>query len=95
MSCYMLRNWYVIVETINNFFPTNYRILFMFQIVKDPKQALQKARELWAYLSADEPENQARPQTLEQLLVLLTRESARRVVHLLNYTTAVAASIPR
>lgn len=64
-------------------------------IVKDPKQALQKARELWAYLSADEPENQARPQTLEQLLVLLTRESARRVVHLLNYTTAVAASIPR
>lgn len=64
-------------------------------IATDPKQALQKAKELWAYLSKDEPENQARPATLEQLIVLLTRESARRVVHLVNFSANVAANIPR
>ncbi len=42
-------------------------------------------RKLWNYLSEDEPENQARPQTLEQLIVLLTRESARKMVHVTNY----------
>ncbi|KAH8280948.1 hypothetical protein KR054_005507, partial [Drosophila jambulina] len=64
-------------------------------IATDPKQALQRAKELWVYLSADEPENQARPATLEQLIVLLTRESARRVVHLVNFSANVAANIPR
>ncbi|XP_017111711.1 lipid storage droplets surface-binding protein 1 isoform X2 [Drosophila elegans] len=64
-------------------------------IATDPKQAVQKAKELWIYLSADEPENQARPATLEQLIVLLTRESARRVVHLVNFSAHVAANIPR
>lgn len=64
-------------------------------IATDPKLAFQKARELWAYLSRDEPENQARPQTLEQLIVLLTRESARRIVHLINFTTGVAQTMPR
>ncbi|XP_017040151.1 lipid storage droplets surface-binding protein 1 isoform X1 [Drosophila ficusphila] len=64
-------------------------------IATDPKQAVQKAKELWVYLSADEPENQARPATLEQLIVLLTRESARRVVHLVNFSANVAANIPR
>ncbi|EDW43378.1 lipid storage droplets surface-binding protein 1 isoform X2 [Drosophila sechellia] len=64
-------------------------------IATDPKQAIQKAKELWVYLSADEPENQARPATLEQLIVLLTRESARRVVHLVNFSAHVAANIPR
>nr|NP_732905.2 lipid storage droplet-1, isoform B [Drosophila melanogaster]AAF56184.2 lipid storage droplet-1, isoform B [Drosophila melanogaster] len=64
-------------------------------IATDPKQAVQKAKELWVYLSADEPENQARPATLEQLIVLLTRESARRVVHLVNFSAHVAANIPR
>ncbi|XP_055849785.1 lipid storage droplets surface-binding protein 1 isoform X2 [Episyrphus balteatus] len=64
-------------------------------IATDPKMALQKARELWNYLSQDEPENQARPNTLEQLIVLLTRESARRLVHLINFTTGVAQTIPR
>lgn len=57
--------------------------------------ALQKAKELWAYLSKDEPENQARPATLEQLVVLLTRESARLVVHMVNFTANVAANIPK
>ncbi|XP_062124280.1 lipid storage droplets surface-binding protein 1 isoform X1 [Drosophila sulfurigaster albostrigata] len=64
-------------------------------IATDPKQAMQKAKELWGYLSADEPENQARPVTLEQLIVLLTRESARRVVHLVNYSANVASNIPK
>jgi len=65
------------------------------QIATDPKQAVQKAKELWVYLSADEPENQARPATLEQLILLLTRESARRVVHLVNFSAHMAANIPR
>lgn len=65
------------------------------QIVTDPRQAVQKAKELWAFLSGPEPENQARPQTLEQLIVLLTRESARRVVHLINYTSSSIAQVPR
>ncbi|XP_023175836.2 lipid storage droplets surface-binding protein 1 isoform X2 [Drosophila hydei] len=64
-------------------------------IATDPKQAMQKAKELWGYLSADEPENQARPVTLEQLIVLLTRESARRVVHFVNYSAHVANNLPR
>lgn len=61
----------------------------------DPKQAIQKARELWSYLSNDEPENQARPQTIEELLVLLTRESARRFVHLVNVVGDTATTVPR
>ncbi|XP_046805503.1 lipid storage droplets surface-binding protein 1 isoform X1 [Lucilia cuprina] len=64
-------------------------------IATDPKLALQKAKELWAYLSLDEPENQARPVTLEQLIVLLTRESVRRLVHVVNFGANVAANIPK
>ncbi|KAL7727849.1 hypothetical protein ACLKA6_019780 [Drosophila palustris] len=64
-------------------------------IATDPKQAMQKAKELWNYLSADEPENQARPVTLEQLIVLITRESVRRVVHLVNYSANIASTIPK
>jgi len=65
------------------------------QIATDPKLALEKAKALWATLSEPEPENQARPATLEQLLVLLTRESARRLVHLVNGTASLAARTPR
>lgn len=64
-------------------------------IATDPKLAYQKFCELWEYLSQDEPENQARPATLEQLIVLLTRESARRVVHLVNFSANVASNIPK
>ncbi|KAL7727671.1 hypothetical protein ACLKA6_013270 [Drosophila palustris] len=64
-------------------------------IATDPKQAMQKAKELWDYLSGDEPENQARPVTLEQLIVLITRESVRRVVHLVNYSANIASTIPK
>lgn len=56
---------------------------------------MQKARELWSHLSKDEPENQARPQTIEELIVLITRESARRVVHLVNYTGNTASKVPK
>lgn len=63
-------------------------------IATDPKQALQKGRELWADLSKDEPENQARPQTIEELIVLITRESARRMVHLANYTGTSVQHVP-
>lgn len=55
------------------------------QVATDPQLAYQKAQELWAHLSKDEPENQHRPENIEELLVLLTRESARRVVHLINF----------
>ncbi|XP_043499172.1 lipid storage droplets surface-binding protein 1-like isoform X1 [Polistes fuscatus] len=64
-------------------------------IARDPKLALHKAKELWATLSLPEPENQARPTTLEQLFVLLTRESARRIVHLVNGAASLAARTPR
>ena len=66
----------------------------MLQLATDPKLAFQKAKELWKTLSLPEPENQARPTTLEQLLVLLTRESARRIVHLVNGTAALASKAP-
>ncbi|XP_011878378.1 PREDICTED: lipid storage droplets surface-binding protein 1 isoform X2 [Vollenhovia emeryi] len=64
-------------------------------IATDPKLAMEKAKALWATLSLPEPENQARPESLEQLLVLLTRESARRIVHLVNGTAVLAARTPR
>lgn len=54
-----------------------------------------KGKELWESLSKDEPENQARPENLEQLIVLLTRESARRVVHFINFTSAIISKVPR
>lgn len=56
---------------------------------------MEKAKELWGTLSQDEPENQARPATLEQLIVMLTRESARRLVHLINFTTNTFAKLPK
>ncbi|XP_045514919.1 lipid storage droplets surface-binding protein 1 isoform X2 [Pieris brassicae] len=55
-------------------------------VAKDPALAWKKAKELYASLSKSEPENQARPATLEELVVLLARETARKVVHLINYT---------
>ncbi|XP_055587645.1 lipid storage droplets surface-binding protein 1 isoform X2 [Uranotaenia lowii] len=64
-------------------------------IATNPRLAMQKGVDLWKYLSADEPENQARPKTMEQLVVLLTRESARKVVHLLNFTATSVTKIPK
>lgn len=64
-------------------------------IATNPRLAMQKSIELWHYLSADEPENQARPQTLEQLVVLLTRESVRKAVHLINFTAGTVWKVPK
>lgn len=64
-------------------------------IVKNPKEAYGKFKELYSYLSQREPENQQRPETLEQLFVLLVRETARKIVHLTNFTTKHLAKIPR
>lgn len=64
-------------------------------IATNPRLAMQKGVELWQYLSADEPENQARPKTLEQLAVLLTRESIRKVVHVINFTATTVTKIPQ
>nr|AEE61967.1 unknown [Dendroctonus ponderosae] len=64
-------------------------------VATDPVVAFQKGKELWTSLSKDEPENQARPENVEQLIVLLTRESARRMVHLVNFTTSVAKKVNR
>ncbi|ERL92191.1 lipid storage droplets surface-binding protein 1 isoform X2 [Dendroctonus ponderosae] len=64
-------------------------------VATDPVMAFQKGKELWTSLSKDEPENQARPENVEQLIVLLTRESARRMVHLVNFTTSVAKKVNR
>nr|XP_032516113.1 lipid storage droplets surface-binding protein 1 isoform X1 [Danaus plexippus plexippus] len=55
-------------------------------VATDPALAWKKAKQLYSKLSQPEPENQSRPDTLEQLLVLLARESARKLVHLVNYT---------
>lgn len=55
-------------------------------VATDPVLAWKKAKELIASLSQPEPENQARPATVEELLVLLARETARKMVHLVNYT---------
>ncbi|XP_058813590.1 lipid storage droplets surface-binding protein 1 isoform X1 [Topomyia yanbarensis] len=64
-------------------------------VATNPRLALQKGIELWKYLSADEPENQERPKTLEHLVVLLTRESARKLIHLINFATNSVTKIPR
>jgi perilipin-2 len=64
-------------------------------IATNPKEAYKKSSELWAYFSKNEPENQKRPGTMEELFVLLVRETARKVVHLVNFTTRHAAKIPR
>lgn len=49
---------------------------------------------MWEHLSEDEPENQVPPANLEQLIAMLTREVARRIVHLVNYTGATVSQLP-
>ncbi|KAJ8974154.1 hypothetical protein NQ317_003204 [Molorchus minor] len=62
-------------------------------MVTDPVSAYHKGKELWESLSKDEPENQARPDNLEQLIVLLTRESARKTYQLEDVQKSVAANL--
>lgn len=42
-------------------------------IATNPKEAYKRSRELWVYFSKNEPENQRRPETLEELFVLIVR----------------------
>uniref|UniRef100_A0A1B6KRN0 Lipid storage droplets surface-binding protein 1 n=2 Tax=Graphocephala atropunctata TaxID=36148 RepID=A0A1B6KRN0_9HEMI len=56
-------------------------------LAHDPKAFMEKAKEVWLELSKDEPENQVPPANLEQLIAMLSREMARRVVHLTNYSS--------
>lgn len=42
-------------------------------IATNPKEAYKKSQEMWTYLSRNEPENQKRPETMEELFVLLVR----------------------
>ncbi|GLV42167.1 Lipid storage droplet-1 [Carabus blaptoides fortunei] len=63
-------------------------------IATDPKLAMEKARQLWITLSENEADHQARPTTLEQLIVMLTRESARRIVHFVNFTQYAVIQLP-
>jgi perilipin-2 len=64
-------------------------------LARDPKAFVQKMKDLWMYLSQDEPENQAPPQNLEQLIVMLTREGARRFVHIANFISYNTVRIPQ
>lgn len=63
-------------------------------LAKDPKAFMEKARKMWEHLSEDEPENQVPPANLEQLIAMLTREVARRVVHIVNYTGTTISQLP-
>ncbi|XP_075217137.1 lipid storage droplet-1 isoform X2 [Lycorma delicatula] len=63
-------------------------------LARDPKAFMEKARKMWEHLSEDEPENQVPPANLEQLIAMLTREVARRIVHLVNYTGATVSQVP-
>lgn len=63
-------------------------------MVKDPKQFAANMKALWAHLSEDEPENQIPPANLEQLIAMITRETARRFVHLTNFSVTTAYKLP-
>lgn len=67
----------------------------LMQLARDPKALKEKVAVLWAELSKDEPENQQRPANLEQLTVMVTRELARRVVHLVNYSREGITMLPQ
>lgn len=54
-------------------------------MAKDPKAFAEKMKAIWAHLSEDEPENQKPPENIEQLIEMLSRESARRFVHVTNF----------
>ncbi|XP_050428274.1 lipid storage droplets surface-binding protein 1-like isoform X2 [Adelges cooleyi] len=69
-------------------------VYFADLLAKDPKEFAQKIKVIWEHLSEDEPENQKPPENIEQLLELLTRESARRFVHATNFVSNKIAMGP-
>lgn len=54
-------------------------------MAKDPKAFAEKMKAIWKHLSEDEPENQKPPANIEQLIEMLSREGARRFVHVTNF----------
>jgi len=60
-------------------------VYFADLLAKDPKAFAEKMKAIWAHLSEDEPENQKPPENIEQLIEMLTREGARRFVHVTNF----------
>ncbi|XP_076651914.1 lipid storage droplets surface-binding protein 1-like [Halictus rubicundus] len=63
-------------------------------VLTDPMMAMQQATSMWKALSLPEPENQVRPSTVEESLVLLLREISRWFVHAVNNVVAfVRASL--
>lgn len=45
----------------------------------------EKMKAIWVHLSKDEPENQKPPENIEELIEMLSREGARRFVHVTNF----------
>ena len=63
------------------------------KVVTNPKGALENSIEIWKLLSKDEPENQKPPNTFDELIAILLRESARRIVHLINNASKIVSQI--
>lgn len=64
-------------------------------ILTDPKEAWRQARDFWVYLSGPEPGNQQRPKNIEELIVMMARETSRKIVHLINYGVYLVQQLPR
>ncbi|VVC42496.1 Hypothetical protein CINCED_3A005291 [Cinara cedri] len=60
-------------------------VYFADLLAKDPKAFAEKMQAIWNHLSEDEPENQKPPENVEQLIEMLSREGARRFVHVTNF----------
>lgn len=60
-------------------------VYFADLLAKDPKAFSEKMKAIWKHLSEDEPENQKPPENIEQLIEMLSREGARRFVHVTNF----------
>lgn len=60
-------------------------VYFADLLAKDPKAFAEKMKAIWKHLSEDEPENQKPPENIEQLIEMLSREGARRFVHVTNF----------
>lgn len=69
-------------------------VYFADLLAKDPKAFAEKMNAIWKHLSEDEPENQKPPENIEQLIEMLSRESARRFVHATNYIVKTISMLP-
>lgn len=65
-----------------------------FQLARDPKAFAEKMKAIWKHLSEDEPENQKPPENIEQLIEMLSREGARRFVHVTNFVVEKIYTTP-